>query len=189
MSVYLLWLFFASCSKSRVVWRLKLYPSPLLCSSLHFLLHGPSVVAAAPVNTSMIQVRRNRGRKQGWCLHQGIRDLLRHSWKPAFTSLTCTVSQCELFSGQAVRKGEFEFLSAIVREEKELRLKWVWVSQPMLLFTAGLSQNFSSPSSAKIYSRHQTAVNSWRERSHLEMVIWGGSYIPFPADYEIWKWR
>ena len=55
----------------------------------------------------------------------------------------------------------------------------------MLLLTAGLLQNFSYPSSAKIYSRYQTIAGSWRERLHLEMVIWAGNYTHFPVDCEI----
>lgn len=69
-------------------------------------------------------------------------------------------AQGEIFSGLVVRKGKFELCSTNTQGRKGAKVEMNLSEPAYVTFHSRLLQNFSYPSSAKIYSRYQTIAGS-----------------------------
>lgn len=136
----------------------------------------------------LTQVRRNKGRRLGWCLHQGIRELLRHSWN-LFITLTWTAAQDEIFSGLVVRKGEFELCSTNTQGRKRSQgwNEFEWASLCYFSQQGCCKTSVIPLQCSDLHSRYQTIAGSGQKDYTWDGYL-GGSYMHFLADYEIWKW-
>ena len=104
--------------------------------------------------------KKKQGKEAGVVPASGNQRIAQTLLEVCFYHFDLNCAQGEIFSGLVVRKGKFELCSTNTQGRKGAKVEMNLSEPAYVTFHSKLLQNFSYPSSAKIYSRYQTIAGS-----------------------------